>query len=92
MANIKPGTYAFTLLTSFKTAGAKGFTAEEAAVDASLEHTGYWKRVSDLLRAGFLRKTSKTRLGVSERPQAVLVITPEGRAHIKATRTRRVAA
>jgi hypothetical protein len=42
------------LLEAFVSAGTSGLTAEEAGDIADLLHTGYWKRVSDLLYSGMI--------------------------------------
>lgn len=71
------------LLSAF--AGVKGgLTAEEAAEKVALTHTGYWKRISELLRAGYLQvdRFEVTRMGSSGRPQRVLHITARGEMHI----------
>lgn len=78
------------LLAAYKAAGAKGLTAEEAGGRANLLGTGYWKRVSDLVRDGYIEtvyvgKTSfvaKTRTGSSGRPALVNRITSTGRLHL----------
>jgi len=44
--------HAFMLLREF---AKKSMTAEQAGIQAGLDTTGYWKRVSDLKRAGFIR-------------------------------------
>jgi len=58
-----------------------GATAEEATEDCGYTAAdGAWKRVSDLLNAGLLEDTGRTRAGSSGRQQRVLRITEKGRA------------
>jgi predicted ArsR family transcriptional regulator len=61
-------------------------TADEAAEAAGLEHTGYWKRISDLIREGLLTPVVDevtgdvvTRPGRSGSAQRVLRLTAKGR-------------
>ena len=55
-----------------------GLTADEAAERAGLLNVGYWKRVSDLHRDGFIQDTDITRPGKSGAKQTVRTITPLG--------------
>lgn len=55
-----------------------GLIAEEAGAIADLAHTGYWKRVSELLRAGFLEDTNHTRPSTAGSDQRILRITAQG--------------
>lgn len=58
-----------------------GLIAEEAALRCGYTAAdGAWKRVSDLLNAGLLEDTGRTRPGSSGRQQRVLRITEKGRA------------
>jgi len=62
----------------------EGLTAEQAAAAADLLHTGYWKRVSDLTRDGFIAPTYRDGHPVTARSssgyqQRVLAITPAGK-------------
>lgn len=77
-------TNAFRILEAYRTAGSAGLTAEEAAIDADLSlRSCYWKRVSELVQAGFLTVTKATRISELDRPQRVNKITPAGREHLK---------
>ena len=61
-----------------------GQTADEAAKEAGLLDTGYWKRISDLHTAGLLVEDQfeSTRPGRSGRLQRVLHITAKGLARL----------
>ena len=76
-------TYANLLLSVFADFP-DGLTAEQAAAAADLLHTGYWKRVSDLQRDGFIAPMYRDGREVTARAssglmQRVLSITPAGR-------------
>ena len=73
----RAGTIRRQLLATFRTTPR---TAESAAIAAGFDRgDGAWKRVSDLLNAGFLEPTGITANGSSGRPQRVLRITDAGR-------------
>ena len=57
-----------------------GLTAEEAGQAAGLLHTGYWKRVSELIQLGFIAQSEfeEMRPGRSGRYQRVMHITEAG--------------
>lgn len=57
-----------------------GLTAEEAAEIAGLFVPGcsFWKRCSELLRAGLLEDTRQTRTASTGSDQRVLALTPKG--------------
>lgn len=72
---LKPGTQQMILLGVFAQFPS-GLTAEEAAEKGGV-YQG-WKRVSDLLNAGFIVPTGETRMSKAGREQRVLKITPDG--------------
>jgi hypothetical protein len=81
-------TNAYRILDVYVLAGKTGLTAEEAAVTANLSlRSCYWKRVSELVQAGYLTVTKATRISDLGRPQRVNKITPAGRAHLKTLKT-----
>lgn len=51
---------------------------DEAGAIAGLAHAGYWKRCSDLRRAGIIEPTGETRPGRSGEQQRVCRLTPLG--------------
>lgn len=75
------------LLRAYKDAGKSGLTPEEAAIEANVSlRSCYWKRVSEMLKAGYLLRTKTTRTSDAGGEQRVLRITPAGRAALKAAR------
>ena len=68
------------LLAEYVKAGAAGLTADEAGERSGLRGVGagYWKRVSDLLRAGLIEPTGETRLGLAGELQRVCRVTADG--------------
>lgn len=85
---LRAGSQKALLLVVFQ-AHPNGLTADEAGRLSGLEHTGYWKRVSDLLRAGLLVEAldssgyPATRPGRSGSAQRVLRITDRGREALR---------
>lgn len=82
--SVRPAPNAMRLLSEF---AKKSQTSEDAGTAAGLLHTGYWKRVSDLVRAGYIvpRRDPKTdrlmmRTNTSGRKAQVWIITGQGRA------------
>jgi|SRR6059058_811671 len=64
-------------------------TSEDAAYRADLHRTGYWKRVSDLLKSGYIEarlQGGKPMLdfNTSGRKAQIWKITPAGRAALRA--------
>lgn len=67
----------------------KGMIAQDAAYEADLLHTGYWKRVSELLKSGYLEDTGHTEVAqTTGRRQRVLRITADGRDRLKDVKAR----
>lgn len=56
---IKPGTQLARMLLAFVRADEQGLTDDQAGVVAGLRFTGYWKRASDLRRAGLVEWTGQ---------------------------------
>lgn len=75
----RAGSQQYRLLLVFE-AHPMGRTAEEAGREAELLHTGYWKRVSDLLKASLLEDTLTERMSSAGSAQRVLAITGKGKA------------
>lgn len=80
------------ILDAYSVAGVVGLTAYEAGVEANLLKVGYWKRVSDLTRLGYIEpRTVSTELEDVETRvnpksgsrQVVLCITEAGREHLR---------
>lgn len=65
------------LLAAYLYAGAS--TCEESAAYAGYQHERATKRVSDLLRDGFIEDTGERRRGTSGRLQMICRITDKGR-------------
>ena len=86
-ASVNAGTHMHRLLQAFASAPS-GATAAGAAAYADLAHTGYWKRVSDLKNAGYIRAgqhedgTLITAIEGSGVAVTVWFITPEGLAQL----------
>lgn len=53
------------MLESYVAAGSDGLTDDEAARDAGLLDTCYWKRCNELRQAGLIRNTGRKRIGLS---------------------------
>jgi len=68
------------LLAEYVKAGAPGLTADEAGERTGMvaARAGYWKRVSDLIRAGLIEPTGETRPGLAGELQRVCRVTAEG--------------
>jgi hypothetical protein len=83
---VRPSSMMFRLLEQF---AKKSQSSEEAATSASLLHTGYWKRVSDLANQGWVEERRKpngeifTTMNFSGRQATVWKITPSGRTALK---------
>lgn len=71
-------TQQFRLLRQFRRAGDVGLTDEEAAEQAGLLRSCYWKRCTDLRQRGFIAFTDARRMGSMGTPRKVSVITPSG--------------
>ena len=56
---VKRGTHLARMMTAFARAGDNGTSDYVAACDAGLAATGYWKRASDLRRAGLVEFTGQ---------------------------------
>lgn len=88
--SVKPQAQMMALLKAFKKSSGKiGITAETAYAVATqmgawVTPTGYWKRVSDLQQAGFIRESGYTATASSGRQARCFVITAEGRKAVSA--------
>ena len=60
-----------------------GLIAEEAGEIAGLSETGYWKRISELQRAGLIEDTFATRQASTGSDQRVLALTAKGKRAIR---------
>lgn len=82
----RAGTQSWLILESYGLASEHGLTSDEAGTKANLLHTGYWKRCSDLYRAGFIMTVLDdegrpvVRKGLSGSGQEVRKITSKGRS------------
>jgi hypothetical protein len=57
-----------------------GLLDEEAAAHAGLQHTGFWKRCSELLADGLIADTGRTRVTSQGSPGRVCIATAAGHA------------
>jgi len=55
-------------------------TAEEASIACNLEKSCYWKRVGELVAAGYIEETGHARKATTGSDQRVCKITPLGKA------------
>lgn len=77
-ARVRTGTTKMALLLAHR-ANPEGLTDEEAASEARLSMVSeYATRCSELMRAGYLEDTTRTRVGSSGMSRLVRVITPAG--------------
>ena len=53
-------------------------TAEEASIACNLEKSCYWKRVGELVAAGYIAETGHARKATTGSDQRVCKITPQG--------------
>ena len=58
-------------------------TAEEASVACNLEKSCYWKRVGELLAAGYITETGHARKATTGSDQRVCKITAQGQAMLR---------
>lgn len=58
-------------------------TAEEASVACNLEKSCYWKRVGELLAAGYITETGYARKATTGSDQRVCKITAQGQAMLR---------
>ena len=65
------------LLAEYRIAGADGLTDEEAATAAQLDPMScWWKRCSELRKAGLIIETDRTRVGSRGARRLVCVVAP----------------
>lgn len=77
--SVRANSHKARLLVAYLDVGGEA-TADQAGIVAELEHTGYWKRVSDLLADRLLEDTGRKHRGVrSGAEQRVLRLTEKGR-------------
>lgn len=74
--SLRAGTQAARLARAYRDAGE--LTDDEAGQIAGLRDAGYWKRCSDLRRAGIIEPTGETRPGRSGEQQRICRLTPLG--------------
>lgn len=74
---LRAGTQAARIAVAYRDNG--DLIDDEAGQLAGLGHAGYWKRCSDLRRAGIIEPTGETRPGRSGEQQRVCGLTALGR-------------
>lgn len=74
--SLRAGTQATRIAMAYRAHG--DLIDDEAGAIAGLLHAGYWKRCSDLRRAGIIEPTGETRPGRSGEQQRVCRLTPLG--------------
>lgn len=74
--SLRAGTQAARLARAYRDAGE--LTDDEAGQIAGLRDAGYWKRCSDLRRAGIIEPTGETRPGRSGEQQRICRLTALG--------------
>lgn len=81
---LRPGSQKMALMLAYRDAGPSGLTDEEAGNRSGLaaRGAGYWKRCSELRRAGWITRLGETRVAQTGMDQDVCVITPDGIAAI----------
>lgn len=82
---MRAGSQKMLLLREYAEVGAVGLIDESAARRARLDHTGYWKRCSELRSAGLIERTGVTRTAHTGMEQEVCVITNLGREALEGT-------
>lgn len=80
---MRAGSQKMLLLREYAEAGEVGLIDESAARRARLDHTGYWKRCSELRSAGLIERTGITRTAQSGMEQEVCIITPIGHSALE---------
>lgn len=80
---LRPGTQVFRLLEVYAQKGAPKLTDAEAAQQAEMLRTGYWKRCSDLRNAGHITPAGTALDEHTHRRVRTCKITPEGRKALR---------
>lgn len=78
---VRAGSQKARLLAQYAAAGYHGLTDDEAAIDAYLTHSCYWKRCGELREDGLIASAGFSRRGpLHHEDRMVCVITDAGRA------------